>query len=184
MSQDPELETQQLYLSFRVGEEHYGLPIARVREIIALPPVTRLPRTPAHVRGLVNIRGTVLPLLDLARYFGATPAPATRDTCVVVIESDLGGRERLFGLVADAVREVVELPSGTHVEAPEFGDRARVECLAGMVPTPSGLLLLLNPEHLFSPDQMLGFEQDAELARTLAAESAARPADGPDESRA
>lgn len=165
-------ESQLLFLSFRVLGEDYGLPISKVREIISLPPVTRLPQTPPFVRGLVNVRGIIVPILDLARFFGQEPAGATKDTCVVIVEMFSNGRERLFGLVADSVREVVELANDTVIEPSTFGDRARIACLSGLVPTAGGLLLLLDAERLLSAQQMLAFEQELDTDRAAPAAGA------------
>lgn len=172
MDQPTEEAHQLLFLSFRILGENYGLPIMRVREIMELPPMTRVPQTPTHVRGLVNIRGSIVPILDLAPFFGCPSAPATRDTCVVVVECASGGRERLYGLVVDSVHEVVELSADTVIEPPTFGERARIEALAGLVPTKGGLLLLLDADRLFSADQLLSFEQRSD--------SVARPSDAPE----
>jgi purine-binding chemotaxis protein CheW len=157
------------YLTFAIGTEEYGLGILRVREIIQHGAVTRVPGTPAWVRGVINLRGSVVPVLDLAVKFGLPPSPITRSTCIVITEVALEDESVVLGVVADEVSQVVELPPSGILPPPSFGTRVRVAYLLGMGRVGERLVLLLDA------DKMLSAEEVA-----LAAEIEVEPALGED----
>ena len=131
------------HLSFRVGEAEYALPILQVREILAYGDVTRVPGVAGHFRGVLNLRGSVVPVVDLAVRFGHAPAPTTRRTCVVVVELPVRGEKHAVGLVADAVSEVLELATRDVEPVPAFGTGVRPDFLTGMGRHGQGFVLLL-----------------------------------------
>src|SRR5262245_21194837 len=107
MTQDQSTLAQ--YLTFSVAEEEYGISVLSVREILEYGVVTRVPRAPAHIRGVINLRGRVVPLVDLAVRLGQPASPTTPRTCVVVVEVEIEGERTVMGLIVDAVSQVVEL---------------------------------------------------------------------------
>ena len=140
-----------MYLTFFIRGEEYAAPILRVKEIIEYETVTRVPSTPAHVRGVINLRGAVLPVIDLAAKFGHGESAATRTTCIVVVETRVDGETLVVGLIADSVSEVVEIADEQIEEPPAFGTGVRVDFLAGMGKLDHKLVLVLDIDRVLSP---------------------------------
>jgi purine-binding chemotaxis protein CheW len=149
------------YLTFAIGSEEYALGILRVREILQYGAVTRVPRTPGWVRGVINLRGSVVPILDLAVKFGLPPSPLSRSTCIVITEVVLEGESVVLGVVADEVSQVVDIPASAVMPPPSFGTRVRVEYLQGMGRVGERLVLLLDADKMLSADEAA---QAAEIA--------------------
>jgi purine-binding chemotaxis protein CheW len=165
------------YLTFGIGAEEYALGILRVREIIQYGAVTRVPRTPGWVRGVINLRGSVVPVLDLAVKFGQPPSPITRSTCIVITEVVLEGESVVLGVVADEVSQVVDLPASAVLPPPSFGTRVRVEYLLGMGRVGERLVLLLDADKMLSADEVvLAAEIEVEENEGAEAEPEASPA--------
>jgi purine-binding chemotaxis protein CheW len=143
------------YLSFQVAGEEYALGILRVREIIEYGVVTRVPLTPPWIRGVFNLRGGVVPVVDLAVKFGVPREEITPRTCIVIVEADLGGETVLMGLVADAVNQVMELRPDDIEPPPSFGTRVRVDYLGGVARAGKGFVLLLDIDRVLSADEVL-----------------------------
>jgi purine-binding chemotaxis protein CheW len=155
------------YLTFFVAGDEYGLGILRVREIIQFAGVTRVPRMPAWVRGVINLRGAVVPVVDVAARFGLAAAEPGRSTCIVVSEVAVDGEPVVIGLLADAVSEVVELRSSDVQPPPPFGTRVRADFLQGLGRLGERLLLLLEVDRLLSAEEV-----------SAAAELAPEPVEG------
>jgi purine-binding chemotaxis protein CheW len=145
-------ETQ--YLGFHVAEEEYAIGILRVREILEYDTATRVPGTPRSIRGVINLRGRVVPVVDLAVKLGLPESQITKRTCVVVVEVDLGGERSVMGVLADSVSQVLDLPQGEIEPPPPFGPRVRVECLVGMGRAGKRFVLLLDIDKLLSLDEL------------------------------
>jgi purine-binding chemotaxis protein CheW len=128
------------YLTFVLADEEYGLEILRVREIISLCGITSIPRTPVHVKGVVNLRGKVIPVVDLRLKFGLAEAEPTDETCIVVM--DLGDVET--GVVVDKVSEVLDIPEDSIDDAPSFGAGVDSDFILGMGKTEGRVTLLLD----------------------------------------
>jgi purine-binding chemotaxis protein CheW len=146
MTESTTSATASQYLTFFVAREEYAIDVLRVREVIGLVPFTRVPSTPSDVRGVVNLRGSVIPVVDLGLRFGAGELASTRRTCIVVVEPDTGS-DRVVGLLVDSVNRVVTLGSADLVPVPPFGTKASSEMLAGMGVVGSAFVLILVPEH-------------------------------------
>ena len=131
------------YLTFGLGAEAYGLPILSVREINRLIDATEVPDAPPAMRGVINLRGRVIPLLDLRVRFGLPPADATESTCTIIIEATTG----LVGMVVDDVREVVEFEAAAISPTPPAVDSAN-RYIAGVAQRDEAITLLLDPAHL------------------------------------
>jgi purine-binding chemotaxis protein CheW len=130
---------QHLWLTFRLGAEAYGVDILEVQEIRAYAPVTPVPKSPAHVRGVMNLRGTVIPVLDLRTLLGAPEAPTTVPPVIVVVHV----ARRVLGLVVDAVDDVVTVEPDHVQPVPECGQRAASRAVTGVAQLPNGLAVLL-----------------------------------------
>jgi purine-binding chemotaxis protein CheW len=161
--------SERQFLSFQVAGEEYAVGILRVREIIEYGTITRVPSTPAWVRGVFNLRGGVVPVVDLAVKFGLPSAEITSRTCIVIVEVRLGGETSLMGVVADAVSQVLELSSEEIEPPPAFGTKVRLEYLQGMAKSGRKFVLLLEIDRVLSSDEIVGV---TELARDCAEDGA------------
>lgn len=151
-------------LTFLIGEEEYAVGIHRAREIIEYPPITQVPGTPEYIRGVLNLRGSVVPVVDLARKFGLASSPVTNRSCVVIVEVDLGGEPTVMGVVADSVSQVVELGREEIEEPPSFGTQVRVDYLLGMGRSGQRFVLMLDIDRILSEGELLAATQAAEEA--------------------
>jgi purine-binding chemotaxis protein CheW len=142
------------YLTFHVAGEQYAVAVLAVKEIIEYQPLTRMPSAPAWIRGVMNLRGGVVPVADLALKFGLPAAEITNRTCIVIVES-AGGV--VMGLLVDAVDQVLDLPADAVVPAPPFGTSVKASQLLGLGKLGPQLVLLLDVERvLFSEETSQG----------------------------
>jgi len=175
-----ELEQRNQYLSFTLAGGDYAVGILQVKEILQYEGVTRVPSVPPSVRGVLNLRGAVVPVIDLAVKFGLAATPVTNRTCVLIVEASLDGERTVMGVIADAVREVLELGPEDIEPAPAFGTQVRVDFLMGMAKAGKGFVLLLDLDRVISAGErelaaQLG-ESPAPSAAMAAATAAAAPA--------
>jgi purine-binding chemotaxis protein CheW len=141
------------FLSFFLGGEAYAIGILRVREILEYQPPTRVPQTPPSIRGVINLRGRVIPIVDLALKFGLPPTQATKWTCIIVVETVIGGETAVMGVLADSVNEVTDLAPSEIEAAPSFGTRVKVDYLRGMGRTGQRFILLLDIDRVLSAEE-------------------------------
>jgi purine-binding chemotaxis protein CheW len=144
MSQTPDGEPEMQYLTFFVAAEEYALDVTRVREVVEAGPITRVPSAPAGVRGVVNLRGRVVPLVDLGLRFGGSELAVTSRTCIVVVESAVA--DQVVGLLVDSVSRVITLTTGQIEPAPRFGTKASLELLRGVGVLGPSFVLVLHPD--------------------------------------
>jgi purine-binding chemotaxis protein CheW len=149
---------QSQYLGFHIAGEEYAIGILRVREILEYDTVTRVPTTPPSIRGVINLRGSVVPVVDLAVKLGLAESVVTKRSCVVVVEIVLEGERTVMGLLADAVSQVIDLPASEIEPPPPFGTRIRVECLLGMGRAGKKFVLLLDIDRILSSDDVAAAE--------------------------
>jgi purine-binding chemotaxis protein CheW len=135
------------YLSLRIGDADFGIPLLRVKEILQYEEPVAIPSVPASFRGVMNVRGSAVPVVDLAVRFGRAPSVPTKRTCTVVLEN---GPAPLTAVVADSVNEVVELRQEDVEPPPDFGPDVRVDYLTGMARHGRGFVLLLDIDRLLS----------------------------------
>jgi purine-binding chemotaxis protein CheW len=139
------------YLTFRLAGETYAFGILRVREIIELATITRVPNVPPTVRGVINLRGAVVPVVDLAVKFGLAETAITPRTCVVIVDAELDGEPAVVGVLAESVEQVIDLGDADIEPPPPFGTGARVDFLAGLGRTGgAGFALILDIDRLFA----------------------------------
>jgi purine-binding chemotaxis protein CheW len=120
------------YLGFFVAEAEYAIAILRVREILEYDTVTRVPTTPRSIRGVINLRGRVVPVVDLAVRLGLPESTITKRTCIVVVEAEFEGERAVMGVLADRVCQVIDLRADEIEPPPSFGTRLRPDCLRGL----------------------------------------------------
>jgi len=142
------------FLTFLLGEELLAVDIRIVREIIQHGPMTAMPLMPHFVRGVINLRGAVVPVIDLHARFGRPPARVGRKTCIVMVEVQRDGERQDLGLLVDAVSAVVELPAGAIEPAPSFGTPLRRDFVQGMGRLGQRFVVILAPEACFDIDDM------------------------------
>ena len=152
MSQALATATEQsgLYLTFGLGQEGYGLPVRRVQEIIGIAEVTAVPKTPPYVRGVINLRGKVIPVIDLAGCLGMASQEDTTRTCIIVAEVPSSVKGLAVGLIVDCVREVMEIDEGQVEPLPSLGDCFDTGSITGMAKTGDEVLSLLDLEPLLT----------------------------------
>lgn len=142
------------YLTFLVGAEEYAIGILRVREIIEFGEVTRIPGMPASVLGVINLRGRVVPVVDLATKFAAAQTNGRWRNCVVIVEVVISGENSVVGLVADSVNQVIELRPEEIEPPPALGTRARLEFLEGLGRHGDRFVLILDIDRLLSEEEL------------------------------
>jgi purine-binding chemotaxis protein CheW len=152
-------ETTQ-YLTFKLGDEVFALDIAKVREVLDFTAVTKVPRTPEFMRGVINLRGNVVPVVDMRLKFGLTRTEKTVNTCIIIVEISLDGDTTVLGALADSVQEVLDLGPGQIEPAPKIGTRLRTEFIKGMGKRDEQFIIILDIDKVFSVDE-LSLVQDA-----------------------
>lgn len=157
-------ELRSQYLSFFLAGEEYGISILRVREIVEYDVPTRVPAMPACVTGVINLRGRVVPIIDLAVRFGLAPSVATRRSCIVVVELVLEGEPVVMGVIVDAVSQVLELAPEAIEPPPSFGTAICADFLEGMTQSLRKFVLLLDIDRALTVQGLAaGVEAGAEL---------------------
>jgi purine-binding chemotaxis protein CheW len=155
LEQDSTLTTSVQNLSFRVRQARYALPIELVREIIEYGQITTVPMMPACIHGVINLRGNVVPVLDLAARFGFELTVPNKRTCIVIIELELDDLYQRIGLVVDAVDAVLDIESGDVEPAPPFGAGIRTDFIAGMARDERGFTIILDVRRVLSLEDIL-----------------------------
>lgn len=142
------------YLTFKLGAEVYAFDVGNAREILECSSITQIPKTPSWIRGVINLRGNVVPVLDMKLKFEMGKTEQTVNTCVIVVESMLEGEKFVVGILADSVQEVFELDAA-HIEPPpKFGARIATKYIRGMGRRGSQLFIILDADRIFSGDDM------------------------------
>lgn len=145
---------QQQYLTFTLGDEMFAIGILTIREIIEYGNLTEVPMTPPFIRGVINLRGAVVPVIDLAIRFGRQSRETTRRTCIVIIEVETDKGRQEMGIVVDAVSEVLEIPPSEIEPAPEFGTKIRNDFIAGMGKVNGNFVVLLDVSRVLSMEEV------------------------------
>jgi purine-binding chemotaxis protein CheW len=164
------MQANDQYLTFFLAGEEYAITILQVTDIIECGVVTRVPGTPPWIRGVHNLRGTVVPVIDLAIKFGLPATGITRRTCVVIVELRVDDEAVIMGVMADSVHQVVDFTAEQIQPAPSFGPRVRASFLLGMASTSDArFVLLLDIDRIFSSDEILA--ASATVVADVAAEA-------------
>ncbi len=151
------------FLTFGLDKEDYGLEILKVREIVSSMEVTPVPRTPAHVKGVINLRGQVIPVIDLRTKFGMPAAQRTQATCVIVIETQQEDRKISTGIIVDRVCEVVNIPASSIQDPPSLKQATTPPYVRGLGQVGQSVKILLDIEHVLNSDADVLASPAAEL---------------------
>ena len=153
MAETTSIDTNQ-YLTFKLNEEVFGLAIGKVREVLDFTTVTRVPQTPPYMRGVINLRGSVVPVVDLNLKFGMAQTAKTVNTCIIIVEIDMEGEVTVLGALADSVQEVVEMEPDQIEPAPKIGTRLNTEFIKGMGKRGEQFVILLDVDKVFSASEL------------------------------
>jgi purine-binding chemotaxis protein CheW len=154
------IDTSQ-HLTFTLGKEVFALDIASVREVLELTAITKIPRTPDFMRGVINLRGHAVPVMDLRLKFGMPAAEATVDTCIIIVEVDFEGERIVMGGMVDSVREVFEIPPDRIETAPRMGTSISTDYIKGIGKQDDVFIIILDIGRIFSAAE-LALARDAQ----------------------
>jgi len=158
MSDTTIIEAEQ-YLTFTLGEEYYAIDVSKIKEVLEIQPITRIPKTPPYMRGVINVRGGVVPIIDLRTKFGMEEIEETVDTCIIVLEIGLQNETINVGAVADTVSEVIELPREEIEPTPKIGTRLNTAFIDGLGKYDEHFLIILNIDKIFTEEEILTAEK-------------------------
>jgi purine-binding chemotaxis protein CheW len=144
----------QQYLTFSLGGEVFALGILNVKEIIEFGNITEIPMMPAFIRGVINLRGAVVPVIDLSARFGGPASTVSRRTCIVIVELGEGEERQDLGVIVDAVNEVLEIPRSEIEPPPTFGAKIRADFIQGMGKVEGRFVIILNVDRVLSPQEI------------------------------
>jgi purine-binding chemotaxis protein CheW len=142
------------YLTFKLSEETFALDVAEVREILDFTSVTKVPRTPAFMRGVINLRGSVVPVMDLRLKFGMSATEQTVNSCIIVVEVSMEGDQVVIGVLADAVQEVIDMEPEQIEPAPRIGTKLNMEFILGMGKHNGGFMMILDIDKIFESSDL------------------------------
>lgn len=146
-------ETTQ-YLTFKLDEEVFALDVAKVREILEESNITKVPQTPDFMRGVINLRGSVVPVIDLRLKFGMSETVKTVNTCIIVVEVCMDGETIVLGALADSVQEVIEMEPEKIEAAPHIGTRLNADFIKGMGKVDGHFVMILDIDKIFSGGEL------------------------------
>ncbi len=150
------------YLTFTLGGEMFAVETLSVKEIIEYGQITAVPMMPPSIRGVINLRGAVVPVIDLKARFGTQPTEVTRRTCIVITELGTGDEHQVIGIVVDTVSEVLEIPLSEIEPPPAFGARIRADFISGMGKIAGRFVILLEMGRVLSVDELASLGSLAE----------------------
>ncbi len=142
------------YLTFTLDKELYAMDIAKVREVLEYTEITRVPRTPEFLRGVINVRGRAVPVVDMRLKFGMSRTEPTVNTCIIISEVELDGESTVLGALADSVREVFDLEPDQIEPAPRLGARINSDFIDGMGKQGEDFIIILNIDKVFSAEEL------------------------------
>lgn len=156
------------YLTFKLGEEHFAIEIGKVREVLDFTNITKVPRTPDFMRGVINLRGNVVPVIDLRQNLGMSAIEKTVDTCIVIVEVMMGSESMQVGMLADSVQEVVDIDSSQIEPAPRLGTRLNTDFICGMGKRDDMFLIILDIDKVLSSDEVCAAVQAGSAVQAAA----------------
>ena len=144
------------YLTFQLANEEFGIRVLKVREIMGLQEITAVPQTPSHIKGVINLRGKVVPVIDLRLKFGMPPQEYTPRTCIIVMRTRQADEEMMVGMIVDGVVEVLNLAASDIEDTPDFGPGVVTPYLTGMAKIKGRVKILLDIDHVLSSSELDG----------------------------
>ena len=154
------------FLSFMLDNESYCMDILKVKELMGMAAITPLPRTPQFIRGVINLRGQIIPVVDLRLKFGLAFQEYTKRTCIIVVEVSYSGTNILMGLVVDSIQDVVSIPDEKLSKIPYINARIRSEYIRGVADTPEGMKIVLDVLKVLSDEELAVVRDTAEVKQT------------------
>jgi purine-binding chemotaxis protein CheW len=142
------------YLTFKLGDEIFALDVAEVREILDFTSITKVPMTPPFMRGVINLRGSVVPVMDLRLKFSMSETEKTVNSCIIVVEMMMDGDSVVAGVLADGVQEVIDLEPDQIEPAPRMGTKMDTEFILGMGKYNGSFMMILNIDRIFSTSDL------------------------------
>lgn len=155
------------YLTFTLDHEVFALDVSKVREVLDFTPITRIPKTPEFMSGVINVRGSVVPVVDMRCKFGMPRTERTVDTCIVLVELALDGETTVVGAVADSVQEVIEQEANQIEPAPKIGTRFNTEFIDGIGKRDDKFVIILDIDKVFTADELLVLDSTGEKAESM-----------------
>lgn len=155
-------DTTSHYLTFKLADEQYGLDVLQVREVLEIPRITRVPRMPEYMKGVINIRGSVVPVIDLRRKLGLEDAAQTVNSRVVIIELATSQETIALGILVDAVQEVMDIAAADIAPPPQIGTSIESAYITGIAKLESGFVIVINIEHVFDRKEMASLTGSAQ----------------------
>ena len=149
------------YLTFKLADEVFAFDVAKVREILELVSITKVPQTPNFMRGVINLRGSVVPVIDLRLNFGMQCTENTVNTCIIVVEVKLEGETIVLGVLADSVQEVVEMEPDNIEPPPQLGTKLNTKFIKGMGKVDNDFVMILDIDMVFSSEELADIQGNA-----------------------
>jgi purine-binding chemotaxis protein CheW len=159
-------ETTQ-FLTFRLDDEIFALDITKVREVLDFTTVTKVPRTPDFMRGVINLRGSVVPVVDLRLKFGMKATEKTVNTCIIITEVTVDQETVVLGALADSVQEVLDLDAASIAPPPKIGTKLKTEFIKGMGRQNDRFIIILDIDRVFSTDELVLAKQEEGPAQVI-----------------
>ncbi len=152
------------FLSFKIGSETFAANVKNVLNILEMTKITKVPKAPTYMKGVINLRGTVLPVIDSRIKFGVEETEITSNTCIIVLELHVGSEPIMIGTIVDSVKEVLELNDADILPPPSIGTNFRTEYLKGMAQTGDGFIMILDAEKVFASEEIVDLSNIAHEA--------------------
>lgn len=146
------------YLTFKLGREEFGIQVLHVKEIMGVQDITAVPGTPAHLKGVLNLRGKIIPVVDLRLKFAFPDAPFTQTTCIIVVQVEQEGEQAMIGLIVDGVSEVLNLQGADIEDAPDFGEGVDTPFVLGIAKCKGSVKILLKIEDVLTLQELRGIQ--------------------------
>lgn len=143
------------FLTFKLGKELFAVDVAKVLTILELKPITKVPNSPNYLRGVINLRGQVLPVIDMRIKFGMEPTEYTEKTCINVLSINIDNETIQLGILVDAVDQVLEIKESEIEESPSIGTKYKTEFIQGMYHLDDGFIMILNIDLIFNTNELL-----------------------------
>jgi purine-binding chemotaxis protein CheW len=154
-------EKEGKYLTFTLAKEEYGIGILKIKEIIGMMPITTVPQTPEFVKGVINLRGKVIPVMDLRLRFGMEEMEYNERTCIIVVEIEGRSGTVMIGTVVDSVSEVLSIKGENIEDTPNFGTKLNTDYILGMAKTEGNVKILLDIDQVLREDEVSELEKEA-----------------------
>ena len=161
-------ESTNQYLTFTLGDEVYALDISSVREVLEYTAITKVPRTPDYIRGVINLRGRAVPVVDVRLKFDMPETERTVDTCIIIVEVNLGGEETVIGALADSVKEVMDIEPKDIEPAPKMGTSIRADFIRGIGKHGEDFIIVLDIDKVFTEEELTQMTASAPDAQSAA----------------